>query len=239
MIRRCLLACSLASMSLAALPARADGLAIDKVYHPYVDPLGWELEWRATHSDYNPSTGRDRGEVQRLGLARAVAPNLALEGYLIGSRAKGEDFDLAGYELEALWQLTEQGERALDYGLLFELERANHDGIWEAATTLLLERELGRFSATANLELAYEGGGDISNELETGLALQGRYRLRPEFEPSLELYMADNTRGLGPVAQGLFRLGLQRRLHYEAGVIFGVDDNTPDVTLRVLLEYEF
>jgi hypothetical protein len=223
----------------AALFARADGLAIDKVYHPYVDPLAWELEWRAFHADHNPVSGRDRAETHRLGLSHAVAPHLALEGYLLGKRSAREDFDLSGYEIEALWQLTEQGERALDYGLLFELEKSHRDEFGEAATTLLLEKEFGRLSATGNLELAYEWGGDIRDEWETGLALQARYRQRPEFEPGMEFYLADNTNGLGPLVQGMFRLGLQKNLHYEAGLILGMDSNTPDYTLRMLLEYEF
>jgi hypothetical protein len=226
-------------MWFVALVTRADGLGIDKVYHPYVDPLAWELEWRAIHSDFNPATGVDRGELHRLGLSRAVAPRLAVEGYLIGWQSADEDFDLSGYEIEALWQLTEQGERWLDYGLLFELERSRDQSSWEGATRLLLEKEVGRFSAATNLEVAYEWGGDTRDEWETSLAAQLRYRQRATFEPGLELYLAEDTEGLGPVIQGMFRLGLRRNLRYESAVVLGVDRRTPDVTLRLLLEYEF
>ncbi|TXS96810.1 hypothetical protein FV139_04160 [Parahaliea maris] len=221
------------------LPVMADGLAIDKVYHPYVDPLVWELEYRAIAADDNPATGQGRSQVHRLSIGRAVAPNLALEAYLVGEDNRDGGFSVSDYEVEALWQLTEQGEYALDYGLLFELEKSRKDDAWESAVSLLLERELGRYSVTANLELGYEWGDDIRDEWETGLALQSRYRYRQELEPALELYMGEDTVGIGPAGLGTFRLGPGRSLHWEAAVILGVDNTTPDYTLRALLEYEF
>lgn len=227
------------ALSLLCLPVLADGLAIDKVYHPYVDPLVWELEWRAIAADDNPVTGQGDSQVHRLSLGRAVAPNLMLEAYLVGEDDSGGNLTVSDYEVEALWQLSEQGEYALDYGLLFELEKSRRDDAWESAVSLLLERELGRYSLAANLELGYEWGDDIRDEWETGLALQSRYRYRPALEPALELYMGEDTVGIGPAGLGTFRLGPGRSLHWEAAVILGVDNTTPDYTLRALLEYEF
>lgn len=217
----------------------ADGLAIDKVYHPYVDPLAWELEWRVTHADYNPASSIDREEVHRFGLSKAVVPGVRLEGYLLAERSANQEFKIEGYELEALWQMTEQGEKWLDYGLLFELEKARGQNAWEGATSLLLERELGRYSFTANLEVGYEWGVDIRDEWETGLALQARYRYRMAFEPMLEFLMGEDTVGVGPAVQGNIRLGTMKSLHWQAAVVVGVDSDTPDYTLRGLLEYEF
>ncbi|GAB3288451.1 hypothetical protein [Parahaliea aestuarii] len=222
-----------------SLPALADGLAVDKVYHPYVDPLVWELEWRAIVADDNPATGEGRSQLHRFSVGRAVAPNVMLEAYLLGSDSEESGFAIEAYELETLWQITEQGEYALDYGLLFELEKERGEDSWESAVSLLLERELGRFSVAANLEAAYEWGDDIRDEWETGLALQGRYRYRPEFEPAVEFYKGEDTAGLGPAGLGNFRLGPGRSLHWEAAVIVGLDSATPDYTLRTLLEYEF
>ncbi len=142
-------------------------------------------------------------------------------------------------EVELLWQMSEQGEYAVDYGLLFELEKERDVGTWEYSTTLLLEKEIGRYSATANLGLIYEWGDEIDNEWETALALQGRYRYSPRFEPALEFYMAEDTLGLGPVLTGVERLGLMKALRWEAGIILGMDKDTADYTLRGVLEYEF
>ncbi len=222
-----------------ATAALADGSAVDKVYHPYVEQLEWELEWRMAQEDDNPLTGERNRQVHRLGLGRAVSEYLFVEGYLIGARNSEKGLEMEAYELEMLWQLTEQGEFALDYGLLFELEREHEKNRWEYSTKLLLEREFGRFSGTANLGLSYEWGHGIDNEFETSLALQARYRYSPRFEPALELYAGEDSRALGPVLTGTERLGPLKALHWEAGVVFGVESNTPDYTVRALLEYEF
>lgn len=74
------------------------------------------------------------------------------------------------------------------------------------------------------------------NEVETSLTLQ--YRYSPHFEPVLELYLGEDTRGLGPVAMGAQRLGTIKVLRWVAGIIFGIEA-TADYTLRAVLEYEF
>ncbi|GAB3308487.1 hypothetical protein [Haliea atlantica] len=219
--------------------ALADGVSIGKVYHPYVTPLEWDLEWRALHVQENPEDGRERLQEHALGLGRALSDRLFLEGYLIGERSAGESLRLAASELELLWQLSEQGEYALDYGLLFELEHEREFDDWEAAAKLLLEREFGRFSATANLGLIREWGNGVDSEWETSLALQGRYRHARWLEPAIELHLGEDTRAAGPVLLGSARLGTRESLHWEMGVILGLDAPTPDYTLRGLLEYEF
>jgi hypothetical protein len=229
----------LSGLCLAAPLSLADGSAIDKVYHPYVEQLEWEVEWRMIHEDENPLTGEERRQLHRLGLGRAVAEYVFLEAYLIGERSAENSLELEAYEVELLWQLSEQGEYVLDYGLLFELEKEHQEDIWEYATVLLLEKEFGRFSGTANLGLIYEWGDDIQDEWETTLALQGRYRYSPRFEPALEFYAGEDTRALGPVLTGTERLGPMKALRWEAGVVFGLDSDTSDYTLRAVLEYEF
>ncbi|MEH6588340.1 MAG: hypothetical protein V7720_17435 [Halioglobus sp.] len=219
--------------------ARADGATIDKVYHPYVEQLEWELEWRAALADENPNTGTEREQSHKLGLGRAVSEFVFIEGYLIGSQSADDSLDLAAYEIELLWQVSEQGEYALDYGLLFELEREHNEDVWEYGTALLLEKEFGRYSATANFGLVYEWGEDINDEWETALALQWRYRHSPRFEPALELYAGEETLGAGPVITGRERMGLMKALKWEAGIIVGMDTDTADYTLRAVLEYEF
>ncbi len=172
-------------LSLAGFNAEThgDGSVIDKIYHPYVEQLEWELEWRMIYEDENPQTGLDRVQNHLLGLGHGFGEYFFAEVYLIGQQSAGESMELDAYEVEALWQLSEQGEYFIDYGLLFELEKENNEDIWEYSTTLLLEKEFGRYSATANLGLMYEWGDDISNEWETYLALQGRYRMSPPWNP--------------------------------------------------------
>lgn len=224
---------------LLPLQVHADGSVIDKIYHPYVTQLEWELEWRAVQQRDDPASGEARYQTHKLGLGRAVAEYVFAEVYLIDEASAGRSLQLQAWEAEVLWQMSEQGEYRLDYGLLFELEKARDEDIWEYATTLLLERELGRFSATANLGLVYEWGDDIADELEATAALQARYRHSPLLEPALELYLGEDTRALGPVLLGMARVGERQALRWEAGVIWGLDHTTADYTFRAVLEYEF
>ena len=124
-------------------------------------------------------------------------------------------------------------------GLLFELETERNPDVSEFATTLLVEKELGSFGATLNLTLGYEWGDAVTNELETELAGQLVYRYSRPFEPAIELYLGQASKGIGPVGLGEFRMGPGRKLLWELGAIFGLDSSSPDIIFRGMLEYEF
>lgn len=206
----------------------ADGLAIDKVYHPYVQSLEREFEWRMISAD---------GEQKhRLGIGKSVSDRLFVEGYLIVSNNENS---IDAYELEAKWQLTEQGEYAVDWGVIVELEKDRYDNNWELATGLLMEKEWGTWTGSANLRAIYEWGNTINAELESALALQARYRYSRYFEPALEFYSGQNTCGIGPVIMGDVKFSAGKKLHWEVGSIIGLDSTTPDNTWRLLTEFEF
>jgi len=223
---------------LALSGARADGVVIDKIYHPYVQPLEQEFEWRATLQDHQPGVPDDIA-VYRFAYARSLGEKWFGEVYLVGQRSDASSFDVDAYEVEALRQLTEQGEYWADWGVVFELEKERGLDAWELSAGVLAEKEWGRWSGTANLFAIQEWGSDVRDELETRLGLQARYRYSPAFEPAIELYSGEDTRGIGPVALGLVRFGGKQQLRWEAGAIFGVDNQSPDTTLRFLLEFEF
>ena len=226
--KRKLLVSILISISSSVL---ADGSTIDKVYHPYVQPLEREIEWRMITAD---------GEQKhRLGLGKSFTEKLFVEVYLIGENKDDEDLSLSAYEIETLWQLTEQGEYSADWGLLLELEKERNENNWEFSTVLLVEKEWGRWVGTANLYGIYEWGETIKNEFETALTLQTRYRYSRLLEPALEFYGGQDTKGLGPVLMGDVRFGIKKKLHWEAGAIFGLDSKTPDHTIRLMTEFEF
>jgi len=214
----------------------ADGVGIDKVYHPYVTPLERELEFRLL--TYPLSDGNSN-QLYRLGYGQTFSERWFGELYLIGQQMPDNNLELFAYEGEVLLQLTEQGEYAADYGLLFEMERRAEDAIWETRAALLVEHAWGKAVVTANLSLINEFGDDIENELETAGAFQMRYRYSLAWEPALELYLTQVSQGVGPVMMGDVKTGIAKRLHWELGVIAGMNDKTADSTLRGLVEYEF
>jgi len=216
----------------------ADGSSIDKVYHPYVQPEERELEFRSIIENNSDRPSGDK-RVYRLGYGQSFSDYWFGEVYLIGTKNDDQGLRLEAYELEALWQITEQGEFFADWGMLFELEKKRSEDVLEFSTALLVETEWRRWTGTANLYGIYEFGDDIDNEFETVLALQARYRYSRGLEPAIELYMGQDTRGLGPVMMGSRPLGEARQLRWEVGLIFGLDSDTPDQTFRLLVEYEF
>lgn len=210
---------------------------VGRVYHPYVMPLEREIEWRANLID--DSDQEDLSD-QKYWLAYGFSPleRWFVEAYVIAEKDNGESLDVSGFELEGLRQLTEQGEYWADWGLLFEVERETSENVWEVGVAGLMEKEIGPTSLTANLHLIYESGSGIDNEFETLGALQWRWRYREYFEPAIEYYKGDELNAVGPVALGTARFGMQK-LKWELGPIFGIASETPDLTWRLLLEYEF
>lgn len=236
LVQRLLAACA---MVLAGSEgARADGGTIDRVYHPYIQPLERELELRGSLENGGNPRLRDR-QTWRLGYGMAFSDNWFGELYVTGERDDANSFHASGYEAEALWQLTEQGEYAADWGLLFEFESNESPDVMEFSTTLLAETEWQRWTGAANLAVSYEFGDDIDNEFETALALQARYRYSRALEPALEIYSGEDLLGAGPVLMGDIRTGPGRQVHWEGGLILGLKDRTADRTWRLLLEYEF
>lgn len=228
-----------AALSLSLLSqALADGSAVDKVYHPYVDALESEIEFRSLFQE-DSSGENDFKQLHQMSFGRSFGQALFGEVYLVGERSRSGQFDLEAFEFELKWQLSEQGEYSADWGLLFEYEQEFHDDVQEFTTGILVEKEFGRFSGTANLLLIQEWGSAIKDEFETAAAVQARYRYSRAFEPGVELYVGQDSAGIGPVAMGSASIGVRKTLRWEAGVILGLGSDSPDNSFRFLLEYEF
>lgn len=221
---------------LLATSANADGVVVGKIYDPYVQPLETEFEWRVVdqQDDRTPDVQK-----HSLGFGRSLSDRWAFEVYGIGQRGAGESLSVNAYELELKWQLTEQGEYAFDWGILFELEREIDENAWEFSTQLLMARDFGKVTANANLGVIYEWGHGIDDEFETALHVQTRYRLRESFEPAVELHIGQDTTAIGPVFTGLIRPSQGRKLRWEIGILTGVDEKSPDRIFKANIEFEF
>lgn len=213
----------------------ADGVVVDKVYHPYVLPNEREVEWRLL----SQQDSANNQLAQRFAYGQSLTDTVMLELYLVGERDINNDFDLSSYEVEARWMLTEQGEYWADWGLLFELEREQRDKNWEITSGILVEKEYGRMSLTLNAFVIFEWGDTIANEIETEFRLQYRYRYLEQLQPAIELYSGENYLGLGPAFMGVQRFEGQKQLKWEVGFITGVDSRSKGHILRVAIEYEF
>ena len=96
-----------------------------------------------------------------------------------------------------------------------------------------------------------EVGTNASDDLDVGQAFQLKYRLDPAFEPGIELYSEfgpiddihsadEQEHYIGPVAQGVIPLGESgTKLKYNAGYLFGLNDDTSDGVVKAIIELEF
>ena len=225
------------TLLLSSLSA-ADGMVIDKIYHPYVQQTEQELEFRAVIQDQQTRVP-DNSQLYRFAYGRSLNDRWFAEVYITGDKSDSEDFDLNAVELELKWQLSEQGEYWADWAMLFEMAKVIDKNIYELSSGVIVEKESGQWSHTANFIIEQEWGRDIIDELESTLSVQSRYRYSQLLEPGIEFYTGQDTLAMGPVIMGELRWGSKQKLKWESAAIFGLNAKSPDLTLRLLFEYEF
>ena len=207
---------------------------VDKVYDPYVHEGEWEVETRAVHK----FDDEDEHKV-RLGVGYGINSFWFMEGYLIGEKEPGEDFDIADVELESKFQLTEQGEYWLDAAILLELEKELGEGAWEFKAGPIFQKQIKNWIVTTNFMLEKKFGPDAAErEVELLGSAQLKYRYSPGLEPAIEYYGDEETHAIGPVLLGKTRWG-GTPVKWEIGALAGLNDDTADFNLRWLLEWEF
>lgn len=223
---------------LVSLEAVASGITIGKIVTPYVQQLEKEIEYEWVLQDDDRAQFADQRK-HRLGYGQSINDRWFLEAEIVALDLPGQEFDIAGYEFEAKYQISEQGEFSNDWGVLFEIERESDSEVWEFATTLLVLHEWKKWIGTANLTLAYEAGPSIDDELETELATQLRYRGNAWFEPGIEFFKSQGTNAAGPSISGKIRLRGGRKLFWSTAALFSFDSSKPDNVIRFNIEYEF
>ena len=240
-----------AFVTLAAATTR-DAQAGGKVYSPYVEMGELEIEYRPSVS-IDGDDAKDNAQKHPLGVGYGFTDWWAVELYAIWQREPGsnEPTPFEAFELENRFQLTERGEYWADVGLLVEYERTDSGSSPdELAISLLAAKELGKFTATYNLEFAREIGNGAPDDVALAQRIQLKYRLDPEFEPAIEVFSEfgpidaipgfnSQAHYVGPVATGVIPLndsGL--KLKYNAGYLFGVSDEAADGVVKAIVELE-
>lgn len=213
----------------------ADGMVVDKVYHPYVTANEREVEWRFMSSQ----TDESNLLTQRFGYGHAFWEDVAIEFYVLGARDEQNNFELSGYEIETRWMITQQGQYWADWGAIFEFEKQKAQDNYEASLGLIFEKEFGRTSLTMNLFAIHEWGDTIESEWESEFRLQYRYRYLPSIHPSIEMYAGEDFLGIGPGFMGVYRIEGQQQIKWDAGFITEVAHSGKNHTFRFAIEYEF
>ncbi len=220
----------------ALLPTSTVGAATSGIYHPYVNQGETEIEYAVTWR----GIGDGALSLQHVSVAHAWTDRLSTELYVVSESAGHSGRRQHAYEFEAIWQLSEPGERWADWGLLFELEDGKDAAQSELSVGVLLEKEVSRrWVAAVNAIVEYEFGGELGADVDTAFRGQLRYLHSPFFEPGIELYLDDEDYAAGPAIYGALRIAAGKQLRWQLGIPFGIGHRTPARSARFQIEYEF
>jgi len=230
-----------AAVALMLAPPIAN--ASHKVYSPYVEKGELEIEARG-HVD------QDGARKNKYEVGYGFTDWWFSSVFAEYEQSPGSSLNHSATSWENIFQLTEPGKYWLDAGLYLEYESPVSSGPAKLESKLLLEKAVGRYINTANLVMAREVGSGASSDVELEYAWRTKYKLRPEFEPGIELYGtagtlaapkldSSQTTQVGPVATGKFHLGGRSAIAYELGYLFGLNNASPGGSVKWLIEYEY
>ncbi|HEX7272049.1 MAG TPA: hypothetical protein VF420_07865 [Casimicrobiaceae bacterium] len=164
------------------------------------------------------------------------------------TRVPNESYRLDEFEWENIFALTEPGQYWLDLGLFAELAHDYAEGRNAIAIGPMFQKEFGPALSNVNLFFERELGAGAESGAEMSYQFQLKWRGDPRFEPGLQSFGSlgrtndfghQTQANLGPAFFGQILTGGTTKLKYDAAVLFGLNKNTPDTTLRFQIEYEF
>jgi hypothetical protein len=164
------------------------------------------------------------------------------------TRLPNESYKLDEIEWENIFALTEPGQYWLDLGLFVELARDHPESRNAFAIGPMFQKEFGLVQGNLNVLFERELGAGAEPGAAINYELQLKWRGDPRFEPGLQGFgtlgrtndFGHQTQNrLGPAFFGQVITGARSKLKYDAAVLFGLNSNTPNTTLRFQIEYEF
>jgi high-affinity iron transporter len=222
-----------------------------KVYSPNVVQGEGEVEYRG-YRDFDNNKEIDGGETHLFGIGYAFTDWYSTEVY--GEWAKEPDESqrkFSAWEWENRFQLGESGQFFADFGLLFEIEKADGKELYELKLAPIIEKQFGNFVATANLWFERQvGSARESTDVTFAYGARVRYLLSPYFEPAVEFFGEPGPIGkwpgysqqqhwIGPAVYGAVPTLPRQKLKYSFAVLFGTTTESSDVRAVARLEYEF
>ena len=233
-----------AAFFLQAPTAQAD--PANKVYLPTVEQGEWELELRGGWQKWrNHDDDRERQVIVDVGYGFTSWWKSELA---VGvTRLPDTSTRLDEIEWENIFALTEPGQYWLDVGLFAELAHDRAEGRNAVAIGPIFQKEFGPLQANVNLFFERQLGAHAEPGAEINYAWQVKWRGNPRFEPGIQGFGTlgrsndfahETEHKIGPAFFGQVVLGARHKIKYDAAVLFGLNRNTPDTTIRFNLEYE-
>jgi hypothetical protein len=224
------------------------GPADDYVHTPTVERGEREIEFRFGAAG---GGGGKQDQAVVLGLGYGVTDVWFTEAYV-----KTENPDHGGWGVDAIewenkFQLTETGRYPVEVGILAELEiPRDGDAPREFKFGPLFQGDIAKLQLNGNLLFETRFGVDADNGTEIGYEVQAKYRWRRAFEFGVQGFgemgpwndwepASEQGHRFGPAMFGKIALGGRQVLQYNAAVLFGLTDASPNDTFRLQVEYEF
>ena len=251
MMRTAVRAGALAALSLQILSFTTPALAgpSEYVYTPIVQEGEREIDFKAGTAKNKDGT---RESAQSIGLGYGVNSWWFTEVYGKWHKEPGERHTFDAWEWENKFQLTETGKYPVEVGFLLEIERPkDRSEGYEYKWGPLLQTDITpRIQANLNVLVEKHIRTATPSKAELGYQWQLKYRLQPAFEYGLQgiggLGPVSNwspkneqTHKVGPAVFGRIRAGQKEFIKFNAAVLFGTTNATPNTTLRLQTEYEF
>ena len=163
------------------------------------------------------------------------------------TRVPNQSYKLDEIEWENTFVLTEPGRYWLDLGLFAELAYDHPERRNVIALGPMFQKEIGAFQGNLNLLFERELGSSAEPGAAINYEWQVKWRGIARFEPGLQGFGTlgrtsdfghETQANIGPAFFGQILTGSRSKLKYDAAILFGLNKNTPDTTVRFQLEYE-
>lgn len=156
------------------------------------------------------------------------------------SGVRGADVETETLEWQHKFQFAPKGEWLVDMGGRVSYVYSTNAGQDRINGVLAAAKSFGPLDVTTNGTFSRQVGDGASNDTSYGIATGVSYAVSDNFKPGIEMYNdfgggVDPRHAIGPIAYGKM-LG---DIGYNAGVLFGVNDDAPDATLKFVIDYKF
>lgn len=238
-----------ASMALlGCLSAPVSAGPQSKVYTPVVEYGETELEWYG--GTYLGEQAVDGESGTTIAIGYGFTPWWKSEVEFEWHAATDGSLHYDALAWTNVLQLTEPGQYWLDMGWYAEFVFPNEESEAKVIETgPMFQKEIGSSMNNLNLIFVRDYGHAAAHETELEYTWQSRWKGNPQLEWGVQgmgelgrwAHMPttqNQEHKLGPALFGQIAAGSHSKVKYDAALLFGVTDDTPDKTLRFQIEYE-